>query len=75
MKILLVVHGFPPQALGGTEIYTHDLARALVAAGEEVAVLAREADPQRPEYGVRREERGGLPIWWVNHTFRDSRSF
>src|SRR4029453_2244996 len=29
MRILLVVHGFPPSAAGGTEIYTHDLAQAL----------------------------------------------
>ena len=29
MRILLIVHGYPPEAVGGTEIYTHDLAVAL----------------------------------------------
>ena len=28
MRVLLVVHGFPPAATGGTEIYSEALARA-----------------------------------------------
>jgi len=76
MRILLVVHGFPPAAAGGTEIYTHDLARALRDRfGDDVFVLTREADPERPEYAVRREHRDGIEIAWINNTFRGSRGF
>lgn len=75
MKILFIVHGFPPDALGGTEIYTHDLAHAFVRRGAEVTILCREADPARPEYAVRREEREGLIVWRINNTFRDVRAY
>jgi GT2 family glycosyltransferase/glycosyltransferase involved in cell wall biosynthesis len=38
-------------------------------------VLTREDDPAEPEYRVRRETRDGVPIVWVNNTFRQVRSF
>jgi GT2 family glycosyltransferase/glycosyltransferase involved in cell wall biosynthesis len=75
MRVLLVVHGFPPAAAGGTEIYVHDLARALAAGGDEVFVLAREAAPERPEYDVRAETRGNVRLTLVNRTFRDAWRF
>ena len=31
MRVLLVVHGFPPAASGGTELYVADFARALAS--------------------------------------------
>ena len=75
MRVMLVAHGFPPAAGGGTEIYVHDLARALRDdCGDEVLVLAREADPTRPEMDVRREDRGGIRLVHVNNTFRHCRS-
>jgi len=76
MRVLLVAHGFPPTAMGGTEIYTHDLAQALRNGfGDEVFVLAREADSGRPEYELRHEVRDGLEVFLVNNTFRRCRSF
>lgn len=76
MRILVVVHGFPPAAHGGAEIYAHAHAKALRATfGDEVFVLTREQDPSRPEYAVRTEARDGLQIAWVNNTFRHTRSF
>ncbi len=76
MRVLQVVHGFPPWAMGGTEIYTHDLARALAdRCGAEVFVLTREADPSLPEYNVRTETRGGIQLTIVNNTFKESASF
>ena len=75
MRILLVVHGFPPEATGGTEGYTRDLAAALaLAPDDEVFVLAREADPGRPENAVRRETDGVVEVFRINNTFRDCRS-
>lgn len=76
MRILFVVHGFPPMNLGGTEIYTRDLARALVReCGDEVWVLTRRADPARPEYEVTEEALDGLRVVSVNNTFAACRSF
>jgi GT2 family glycosyltransferase/glycosyltransferase involved in cell wall biosynthesis len=76
MRILLVVHGFPPSAAGGTEIYTHDLAQALAATtSDEVFVLTREADAGRPEYSVRVEQRDQMSVRYINNTFRQCTSF
>ena len=50
MRVLLVVHGYPPAASGGTEIYTQQLADALSElSGLEVFVLTRDCDSSRPE--------------------------
>jgi glycosyltransferase involved in cell wall biosynthesis len=40
VKILFIVHGYPPHEIGGVEIYTRDIARTLAAAGHEVEILA-----------------------------------
>ncbi|MEZ5988833.1 MAG: glycosyltransferase [Planctomycetota bacterium] len=39
MKLLHLLHGYPPEFFGGTELYVQALARAQVAAGHEVVVL------------------------------------
>jgi GT2 family glycosyltransferase/glycosyltransferase involved in cell wall biosynthesis len=76
MRVLVITHGFPPQAQGGSEIYSYHLARALRAhCGDEVYVLTREQDSSRPEYDVRLEDRDGLRVAWVNNTFRATTSF
>ena len=77
MRVLLAVHGFPPAANGGTEIYVHDFARALASLpGVDVAVLTRAADPNRPEYSVRRERTAdGVVVFRVNNTFQSCTSF
>src|SRR5262245_15822792 len=75
MRILLVVHAFPPSGLGGCEVYAQAQARELLKNGDDVLVLTREADSDAPEYRVRREERDGLSIVWINNTFRKTTSF
>jgi GT2 family glycosyltransferase/glycosyltransferase involved in cell wall biosynthesis len=75
MRVLQVVHGFPPSGTGGAELYAERIARGLVAAGHDVDVFAREAVPAAHEYAVRDEHRDGLRIRWVNNTFRYARTF
>jgi GT2 family glycosyltransferase/glycosyltransferase involved in cell wall biosynthesis len=75
VRILIVVHGFPPKATGGTEVYAELQAHQLAALGDHVSVFAREADSARREYAVRDEYRGQVRVQWVNRTFRDSRTF
>jgi GT2 family glycosyltransferase/glycosyltransferase involved in cell wall biosynthesis len=75
MRILVVVHGFPPSAQGGSEIYADAHARTLAAFGDDVLVLTRDQDPSRPEYAVRADDRDGLRIVRINNTFRSTRTF
>src|SRR5207249_3668920 len=75
MKVLEVVHGFPPTAEGGAEIYAQAHSRALRGFGDEVLVFTREQDANRAEYDVRYDERDGLRIVSVNNTFRRTRTF
>ena len=77
MRVLLVVHGFPPHASGGTEIYTQQLADALSElGGVEVFVLTREHDTRRAEYSVREEiNAAGVTVYRINNTFAACMSF
>jgi len=72
MRIALVVHKFPPASLGGTEIYTLNLARAL-AARHTVAVLYRD-DGDGKQDGVEREMRDGFQTWRVGRAFDPRRA-
>lgn len=76
MRILLVVHGVPPAASGGTEVYVRDLAHALASAGEdEVTIFTRDNDPCRPELSVRDAADGPVRVVRVNNTFQACHSF
>ncbi len=55
MKVLQVIHGYPPRYNAGSEVYTQSLSRALVRAGHSVEVFTREEDPTRPDYEMTRE--------------------
>ncbi len=45
MKIVLCVHGYPPDLIGGTERSAQGLAQALLCAGHEVLVVAGSIQP------------------------------
>lgn len=74
MKILYVVHNFPPQPSYGCELYAFNIARAL---GErhDVHVFYRVNRPDREEYGVEKGEYRGLKVCTVNNTFKNVRAF
>ncbi len=60
MRIVLVVHKFPPESIGGVETYSWSLGRALAQMGHEVVVFY-------PLQGISsadsRAERDGLCLW------------
>ncbi|CAN5259524.1 hypothetical protein BH18GEM1_BH18GEM1_07820 [soil metagenome] len=62
LRVLLVAHRFPPDAIGGVERYTHALAGELVRAGDVIHVVAR-----RPAAGPLRREVERLPDGTVVH--------
>lgn len=47
MKVLLAIHGYPPEMHGGTEHSVQQLAHGLLRAGHEVVVVAGSDDWQR----------------------------
>ncbi|MGK0521848.1 MAG: glycosyltransferase involved in cell wall biosynthesis, partial [Planctomycetota bacterium] len=49
MRILLVSHGLPPDSVGGVEQHVSGLAGALVTAGHDVEIFARENGPEREQ--------------------------
>jgi len=70
MRIVQVVHGFPPDAWAGTELVTLYLARALEAHRHHVTVLTRTEDPEAEEFSVREERMENIDVVRVvnNHT-------
>lgn len=83
-RIAFVVHKFPPESVGGTEIYTWGLARELAHAGHSVHIFYPTPDLLPGEERISRE---GVSLWRVPlpdsrthedpvrqywHTFRDT---
>ena len=54
MRVLQIVHGFPPRGVGGAELYAESLALSLSGRwGDGVAVLTREHVEDAVEFRVR----------------------
>ena len=62
MRILQVVHGFPPRESAGAELVTFYLSQALRERGHQVTVLTRIEDPGAVEFSVREECLDGLEV-------------
>jgi glycosyltransferase involved in cell wall biosynthesis len=68
LRVLYVVHGFPPDTWAGTEVYTLELAREMQRRGHQVTVLARTpGEPGDEDFSLREDDFDGLRVWrWVN---------
>ncbi|MCE2485332.1 MAG: glycosyltransferase family 4 protein [Desulfurellaceae bacterium] len=75
MRIVQLVNGLPPEALGGTETYAAALAEELARQGHAVSVFSRCARPQQPEYMLETTTVGQVEITRVNNTLLESGSF
>lgn len=62
MRILQVVHGFPPQEVAGTELVTLYLSQALHDRGHQVTIFTRIADSGAAEFSVREEQMNGFRV-------------
>ena len=62
MRVLQVVHGYPPAEAGGAELLTNWLSAWLAGAGHRVAVVARSADGARRDGEVSYEEAEGVEV-------------
>lgn len=74
MKILQIVHSFPPENVAGTEIYTYSLSRELLK-NNEVSVFYRISDLKKKEYDFIWNNFNGLNVFTINNTFRLCNSF
>jgi glycosyltransferase involved in cell wall biosynthesis len=52
MRVALIVHKFLPASVGGTEVYTHNVARELARRGHDVAVFYRHDSSGPEQIGV-----------------------
>jgi len=75
MRILQVVHAFPPREWAGTELLTLHLAQALHARGHHVTVLTRIWDPGAEEFSLSEETRDGLHIVQVVNNYTRTSTF
>lgn len=79
VRVLFVVHGFPPDTWAGTEIYTQNLALELQRRGHGVAVLARvpaersvqEGGPE--DFAVEESSFQGLRVLRMTHRLAHGR--
>jgi glycosyltransferase involved in cell wall biosynthesis len=67
MKILFVLHDYLPEHAGGSELHTHQLAKAMIARGHDVRVLFTERNLECPEGDVTEGEYDGVPTVEVIH--------
>ncbi len=61
MKIVHAVHGYPPELIGGTELYVARLAREQAAAGHQVVAFSGSVD-WREEFTVEEQEQDGVRV-------------
>lgn len=74
MKILLIIHGFPPQQSAGSEIYTFMLANQL-SKKDDVTVLTRTNNLNDEEYAVSKTSRGDFDLITINNTLKYRRCY
>jgi len=71
VKVLLVVHRFPPRSMGGTELYALRLAQGLKDRGDQVRVLTY-AEGRTREVVPRDEEYQGIPVRRLSFDLRQT---
>jgi glycosyltransferase involved in cell wall biosynthesis len=74
MKILQIIHTYPPYSAAGSEVYTYNLSREL-SKRHKMIIFHRINELQRKDYEVYRNYLDGTEIYKINNTFRSYDSF
>lgn len=74
MRILLIIHGYPPYYMAGSEVYTYNLASEL-AKTNEVFVFHRIEDKTIPLYQIEDKYNNGVRIRYINNYEPHNASF
>ena len=75
MRILFVVHGFPPEGSRGTELYSFYLLKELQRQGHDVHVFYPVRCPEKAEFETQTGATEGIDWTTVNFTYRNSSGF
>ena len=68
MKILKVIHGYPPLFNAGSEVYSQTLCNEL-SKENEVHVFTREENPYFPEFHLRKDRiKEKLQVHYINNS-------
>ncbi len=73
MKVLKVIHGFPPDYMAGSEVYSYHLVKALMNQVEAVAVYTGVENEFAPQYETFDEVYDGIVVHRINKFRRDYR--
>lgn len=71
MKILKVIHGFPPDYMAGSEIYSYHLVKELMNQNIETYVFTRVENEFHEQHYIYDELHEGIPILRVNKPKKD----
>ncbi len=71
LRVLKVIHGYPPYYMAGSEVYSYQLANELAKRGIEVGLFTRVENPFIPNYSVDYAIEKGVLIKRVNNTSSD----
>lgn len=66
LKILKVIHGFPPDYMAGSEVYSYNLCKELHKQGHDIYVFTRVENEFDEPYTIYKEEYESLHITRVN---------
>lgn len=58
MRILKIIHGYPPDYNAGSEVYSQSICEELARQGHEITIFTREENPYFLDYALRREQIG-----------------
>ena len=70
MRVLQVIHGYPPYYMAGSEVYTYNLTKEL-SRHAEMAVFTRVENPYKPSYTTSDTFDNGVLVRRVNKPSRD----
>lgn len=62
MRVLNIVHQYPPEFVGGTELYTQTVARSLVTRGHTISVFCASNQPSDPGRPVVSADEAGVHV-------------
>lgn len=65
MRILHVIHGFPPEYMAGSEVYTYNLCKEL-SKSHEIIVIYRISNPFLKEYEIEEGMFKGIKVFKIN---------
>lgn len=71
MKVLKVIHGFPPDYMAGSEVYSYHFTKNLASKGADVFVFTRVENEFDHSYKVYNEVFEGLHVRRINKPKRD----